>query len=148
MSSLSSTSASKRFLSELSLLLGKRVAVTTVRDKVFRGRLLGYDPVSLSLCLADVEASTREHHPRVIVRGEAVSEIILEEEPFDLQGLAERLEKVFPNLVKVYEEANLITVMDRIKVTPQGVEGTGPMYERVKRIYDQFVAEKKAARFP
>jgi DUF1009 family protein len=35
--------------------------------------------------------------------------------------------------------------MDRIRVTAEGVEGTGPMFERVKKVYDQYVIEQKSA---
>ena len=49
---------------------------------------------------------------------------------------------VFPRMVKLYEEAGVITVTDRIRVTASGVvEGTGPMAERVQKIYEEFVRE-------
>ena len=61
-----------------------------------------------------------------------------------LKGLAERLERVFPRMVKLYEKKGFIWVMDRVKVTKEGVaEGSGPAAERVERVYSQFVREMK-----
>jgi hypothetical protein len=50
--------------------------------------------------------------------------------------------KVFPTLVKLYEDKGFIWVMDKIKVTEKGViEGSGPAAERVQKVYDQFISE-------
>jgi len=136
--------ASKRFVGELNSFLDRNIEVITIQGKRFSGKLIGFDPNNLSLCLADAKDSSGENYVRLIVRGEAVAEIALKEAPFDLRGLAERLEKVFPNMVKIYEDAGVITVMDRIRVTPQGVEGAGPMVDRVKRVFEQFLLEKSA----
>jgi hypothetical protein len=66
------------------------------------------------------------------------------EKPFDLSALAKRLEKVFPRMVKLYEDKGFMWVMEKIKVTEKGVaEGTGPIAERVQRVYEQFVSEMK-----
>ena len=46
-------------------------------------------------------------------------------------------------MVKYYEEARVIVVANRVKVTEEGVvEGTGPIAERVRKIYEEYVAEK------
>ena len=64
----------------------------------------------------------------------------MEEAPFDLVGLTSELEKVFrqPGHVKFYEESGLIVVLDRVRVTEKGVEGTGPVADRVRAIYERF----------
>ncbi len=74
-----------------------------------------------------------------------MAQILAVEKPFDLRALAGRLEKVFPTLVKLYEDKGFIWVMDKIKVTEKGViEGSGPAAERVQKVYDQFFSEIKA----
>ncbi len=79
-----------------------------------------------------------------MLSGSRVAEILSTEKPFDLKGLAERLERVFPRMVKLYEKEGFIWVMDRIKVTQDGVvEGSGPAAERVQRVYRQFLQETK-----
>ena len=73
-----------------------------------------------------------------------MSQILAIEKPFDLRALSERLEKVFPTLVKLYEDKGFIWVMEKIKVTEKGViEGSGPAAERVQKVYAQFMSESK-----
>ena len=46
-------------------------------------------------------------------------------------------------MVRYIPEARVITVMERIRVTEKGVEGAGPIAERVRTIYERFVEEWK-----
>ncbi len=74
-----------------------------------------------------------------------VAQISSTEKPFDLKALASRLEKVFPTMVKLYEDKGFIWVMDKVKLTERGVvEGSGPAAERVQRVYEQFISEVKS----
>ncbi|MDH7555655.1 MAG: Lsm family RNA-binding protein [Candidatus Methanosuratincola sp.] len=134
----------RKFISELNGFVDKTVKVITTRGVSYEGKLLGFDGSNLSVCLEDATVN-KEKFARAIIRGEAISEILLKEKPFDMKGLSDRLQKLFPNMVKYYEDAGFITVMDRIRVTPEGVEGTGPMVERVKKVYEQHVLEQKSA---
>jgi len=137
------TPGSSRFLRELAALLDKMVSVRTIQDRTFTGRLIGYDSKTFNLVLSNAKDENNNKYARIFIRGDVISEIIRQEEPFDLKGLAERLEKMFPNMVNLIEEAGVITVMDRIRVTEEGViEGTGPTAERVKKVYQQFIEEK------
>lgn len=141
---MSVTTGGRKFISELNGLVDKTVKVITTRGVSYEGKLLGFDSSNLSVCLEDVTVN-KEKFARAIIRGDAISEILLKEKPFDMKGLSERLQKLFPNMVKYYEDAGFITVMDRIRVTPEGVEGTGPMVERVKKVYEQHLLEQKGA---
>jgi small nuclear ribonucleoprotein (snRNP)-like protein len=136
-----SITSTRRYINELNNFIDKNVKVVTIRGVAYEGKLLGFDTSNLSICLGDVVIGN-EKYSRVIIRGDAISEILLKEKPFDLKGLSDRLSKVFPNMVKYYEDVGVITVMDRIKVTAKGVEGSGPMFERVKKIYDQYIMEQ------
>jgi small nuclear ribonucleoprotein (snRNP)-like protein len=139
---VSVTAGGRRYIGELNNFIDKNVKVVTTRGTIYDGKLVGFDPSTLSIILEDTSLDT-EKFSRVIIRGESVSEILLKEKPFDMKGLSDRLSKLFPNMVKYYEDAGFVTVMDRIRVTIVGVEGTGPMVERVKKVYDQYVAEQK-----
>lgn len=141
---MSIATGGRKFISELNGLVDKSVKVITVRGVTYEGKLLGFDASNLSVCLEDVSVN-KERYARVIIRGEAISEILLKEKPFDMKGLSERLQKLFPNMVKYYEDAGFITVMERIRVTAEGVEGAGPMVERVKKVYEQHLLEQKGA---
>jgi len=67
------------------------------------------------------------------------------EKTFDMKALAESLEKVFPTMVKLYEDKGFIWVMEKIKVSEKGViEGSGPIAEHVQRVYSLFTKETSA----
>jgi len=138
------SAAERRFMSEVSALMDKTVMVITVDDKTYTGTLIGINPDNLSLCLADAKDSKGQIIPRLVLSGSAVAQILSVEKAFDLKGLAERLERVFPRMVKLYEKEGFIWVMDRVKVTENGIaEGSGPAAERVQKVYSQFIGEMK-----
>ena len=133
--------AARRFTEELNALLQKSVCVITSDGREFRGTLLGFDPETFSLCLGDAVVG-ENRFPRLFINGNNIVNVCVEEEPFDLKGLAERLERVFPKMVRLHEEAGVIVVMDKIRVTEKGiVEGSGPAAERVQKVYEEFVKE-------
>ncbi|MBS7635583.1 Lsm family RNA-binding protein [Candidatus Bathyarchaeota archaeon] len=138
------SAAERRFVVEVSSFIDKTVSVVTIDGKTYTGTLVGIDPGSLSLCLADATYPNGQSIPKILLSGSRVAEILSIEKPFDLKGLAERLERVFPRMVKLYEKEGFIWVMDRVKVTREGVvEGTGPAAERVQRVYQQFMQETR-----
>jgi small nuclear ribonucleoprotein (snRNP)-like protein len=136
--------AERKFFVEVSALVDKPVRVMTTDGKTFEGTLAGINPESLSVCLSEAKTEKGLMH-RVILNGSVVAEVFAVEKPFDLKALADRLEKVFPRFVKLYEDQGFIMVMEKIKVTEKGVEtGSGPAAERVQKVYDQFLSETKA----
>lgn len=139
------SSAQRRFIGEVAALIDKPVMVTTVDNRTYTGTLVGIYPDNLNLCLADAKDKKGQAIHRVILSGGVVAQILAVEKAFDLRGLAERLEKVFPRMVRLYEKEGFIWVMDKIKVTENGItEGSGPAAERVQRVYSQFMSETKA----
>jgi len=136
--------AERKFFSEIAALLDKTVMVTTTDGKSYNGTLVGINPETLTLCLADAKDHEGRIIHRVFLNGNFVAQILAIEKPFDLKALASRLEKVFPTMVKLYEDKGFIWVMDKVKVTEKGVvEGTGPAAERVQKVYEQFLSEIK-----
>lgn len=134
----------RRFFAEVGALVDKTVSVVTVDGKSYVGSLVGINPDDLSLCLAGARDDKGRVIHRVILNGSVVSQILAVEKPFDLRALADRLEKVFPTLVKLYEDKGFIWVMEKIKVTEKGVvEGSGPAAERVQKVYALFMSEIK-----
>jgi len=137
-----SSLAARKFFEEIASLLDKPITVITTSDKKYEGNLAGFDPESLSICLADAKDDQGKVFPKMFINGGIIAQFFATEKPFDLKRLAERLERVFPRLVKVYEDAGVILVMDKIRVTQDGVvEGSGPAAERVKKVYEEFVKE-------
>ena len=136
--------AGRRFFEELGQLINKTIVVEDSKGKLLEGTLLGYEVSSLSICLGDVkgEKGTRIH--RVFVNGSTIAKILASERPFDLEGLKERLERVFPNMVRLYADAGIIVVMDKIRVNEGGIiSGSGPAADRVRDIYGRFISEAR-----
>jgi small nuclear ribonucleoprotein (snRNP)-like protein len=132
----------RRYFTEVAALADKNVAVVTVNGKTFNGALVGINPDNLSLTLADVKDETGKLLNRLVINGSAVMSISSAEKPFDLKALAARLEKVFPTMVKLYDDKGFIWVMDKVKLTDRGVvEGSGPAADRVQKVYEQFMSE-------
>ncbi|MGH9909779.1 MAG: Lsm family RNA-binding protein, partial [Nitrososphaerales archaeon] len=103
--------------------------------RIYKGILVSINE-SLNVIIED----TGQNIDRMIINGSFVKEIKLTK-PFDIRAFVEKLNNVFPGLVKVVE--NTIVVMDKIKVTEKGVEGSGLAVDRVKAMYEQFVRESK-----
>jgi len=138
------SAAQRRFFSEIATLVDKRVTVATLNGKSYSGTLVGINPDNMSLCLSDAKDEKGQTLHRVVLNGNVVAKIFAVEKPFDLKALAERLEKVFPTMVRLYEDKGFIWVMEKIKVTEKGVvEGTGPAAERVQKVYGLFLSEMK-----
>jgi len=134
--------AQRRFNSEVAALIDTTVTVVTMDNKTYTGTLIGVNPENLNLVIANAEDSESRVFPRIVISGNTVARILSTQKAFDLRGLAERLERVFPRMVKLYEKEGFIWVMDRVKVTEKGVvEGSGPAAERVQRVYSQFLRE-------
>ncbi len=137
--------AQRKFFTEVAALAEKTVIVTTTAGKTFTGTLVGINPDNLSLCMAEAKDETGKVSHRVFLSGNVIAQISSTEKPFDLKALANRLEKVFPTMVKLYEDKGFIWVMEKVKLTERGVaEGSGPAAERVQRVYEQFISEAKS----
>jgi len=137
--------ARRKFFGDIGTLVDKTVMVVTVHGKKFSGTLSGIDPESMSLSLSEAkdEEGTQVH--KVFLNGSIIAQILTIEKPFDLKALSERLEKVFPTMIRLYEDKGFIWVMEKIKVTEKGVvEGSGPIAERAQRVYDLFTKEAEA----
>jgi len=136
--------AQRKFFSEVAALADTSVVVATTTGKTYSGTLVGINPDTLSLCLANAKDEKGKDLHRVFLNGSVVAQILSVEKPFDLKALSERLEKVFPTMVKLYEDKGFIWVMERVKVTESGVvDGSGPAAERVQKVYEQFVSDIK-----
>ena len=136
--------AQRKYFTEIAALADKTVAVVTTAGKTFNGTLVGINPDNMSLSLADAKDETGKLLHRVFLNGSVVAQISSAEKPFDLKALAARLEKVFPTMVKLYDDQGFIWVMDKVKLTEKGViEGSGPASDRVQKVYEQFMSEVK-----
>ncbi|MCS4537773.1 MAG: Lsm family RNA-binding protein [Thaumarchaeota archaeon] len=131
----------RKFGEELIGMVGKKIIALTSDGKVYQGVLLGIDE-KLNVIIDNPTGG--ENAYKVILNGAYLKEIKLVEKLFDLKALSDRLSRVFPGLVRLRDDIGAIVVMDKIKVTEQGVaEGVGLAADRVKAVYDEFVKETK-----
>ncbi|MHA1298297.1 MAG: Lsm family RNA-binding protein [Candidatus Helarchaeota archaeon] len=136
-----SQTAESRFFKEMAGMLNSIIKVIT-KDKIYEGTFLGYDRKSMSVCLGTAEDDEGREYPKIIIYGSSILEIIETGKAFDLKALAEDLDKLFPKgEVQYSPEARVIMVLNKIKVTEFGVEGSGPLAERVRNVYDRFVEQ-------
>lgn len=130
----------RKFMEEITAQLQRTITVVTTAGKNYTGILSGVDSHSLNICLTDAKDETGRLVNKLFLNGSNVAQIFSTEKPFNLQALADRLERVFPRMIRINEGAGIITVMERIRVSEKGiVEGTGPAAERVQKVYDEFI---------
>ena len=136
------TVASRKFFDELGLLVDKAVKVEINDGNAYEGVLLGYDGGSLGVVLGDVTGDQGTKIHRIFVYGSTITKISALDRPFNLDGLAARLDRVFPKMTRIFYDAGVIVVMDKIRVNESGViEGSGPSADRVRDIHQRFVYE-------
>jgi hypothetical protein len=133
----------RRFYEELNLLAGKPVTVVDTAGKIWEGDFLGYDTTTLSVVLANVKTEKGVSH-RVFIGGASIRQIVANQRPFNLEGLRERLDRVFPSMVQYVPQAGVIIVMGKIRLNESGIlEGTGPAADKVRDIYNRYIAESQ-----
>ena len=132
----------RKFFEELGQLVGKPVIVEDAAGKTYEGNLLGFDSQSMSVAMGEVKGSQGKLFHRLFITGNSINKIMATDTPFNLDGLKERIERVFPNMVQYFPEAGVLVVMNKIRVNETGVvEGTGPAASRVQDIYNRFIQE-------
>lgn len=143
--------AKRDYSREIQQFLRKRVTCQMRDGKYWTGYLsaittesTGFIVLNKGIFKDQNDDFIKEVH-KVFINIADVVMILLEEEPFDLKGLASELERVFrqPGHVKLYEESGLIVVLERVKVNEKGVEGTGPVADRVRAIFNRFKNQSK-----
>ena len=133
----------RKFMEEITAQLQKVITVSTNDGKSYTGVLSGVDSHTFNLCLSDAKDETGRLLRKLFINGNRVQQIFSSEKPFNLQALADRLDRVFPRMVKLVEGSGVILVMDRIRVSEKGLlEGTGPAAERVQKVYDEFMRDQ------
>jgi small nuclear ribonucleoprotein (snRNP)-like protein len=140
---MSDVAAMRAFNRELAAVVGATIEVTTKEGKTYQGTLKGIDQTTLSIVLSDVTiVGEGTNIPKIFIYGSSISAFSVAQKEVSLEGLAKELEKTFPpGGVNFYPETGVIVVMNKIRITPEGVDGSGPLYERVAAIADDWLKE-------
>ncbi|MHA1424137.1 MAG: Lsm family RNA-binding protein [Candidatus Thorarchaeota archaeon] len=125
---MSDVAAMRSFNRELASVVGATIEVATKDGKSYSGILKGIDQNTLSIVMTEV-VDMKDNS--------SIAKILI-----SIEGLAKELEKTFPpGGVRFFPETGVIVVMNKIRITPEGVDGSGPLYERVAAIADDWLKE-------
>ncbi len=138
---------SRRIVTELNELIGKKVEVVLVDGRKYSGTLLAYEHPEFNLLLAEVDIGDGSKVPRLIITGKVVAEIrAYEVSLFDPKEFAAYLIRQLGlrrDAVKVYEDAGVVLVYNSVRVTPDGVEGSGNLAAKVNYVFREYMERKK-----
>ena len=139
---MSEVAAMRAFNRELAAVVGATVEVVINTGKTYSGTLKGIDQNSLSIVLSDVVADGETSIPKIFIYGTSIVTFSVAEREVSLEGLVKELEKTFPpGGVQFYPDTGIILVMNKIRISKEGIEGSGPLYERVAVIADDWLKE-------
>jgi small nuclear ribonucleoprotein (snRNP)-like protein len=140
---MSDVAAMRSFNRELSSVVGATIEVATKDGKTYSGTLKGIDQNTLSLVMIEVvDLKDGSNIAKIFIYGDSVVSFSVAEKEISIEGLAKELEKTFPpGGVRFFPETGVIVVMNKIRITPEGVDGSGPLYERVAAIADDWLKE-------
>jgi len=134
---------SSPLMREMDKFLNKEVVVELRDGRRLSGVLRAIDPTTLNMVLGGVRMG-RDEYSLVILGGGDVRAVYLRAARFDLAELAKRIERLFPSpgMVVYRPSERAILVMNRVRVTQDGVEGDrGVIYEKVKQVFDEYMRE-------
>lgn len=140
------TEPARRFTARLNSLMDRVVTVVTREGRQYTGKLVGFDPASLSVALEEVRDQQGSSWPVVIVMGNNLAEIrVAESEVFNAKEFAEfiaRFGNIDRSQIKVFEDANVVEVSRNVRVSKNGVEGAGPLAQKVNTLYREYLRTK------
>ena len=139
---MSDVAVMRAFNRELAAVVGATVEVVINNGKTYTGTLKGIDQTSLSIVLSDVITDGETSIPKIFIYGSSIVTFSVAEREISLEGLVKELEKTFPpGGVQFYPDTGIILVMNKIRISKDGIEGSGPLYERVAVIADDWLKE-------
>lgn len=139
--------SSRRVSGDLNTLIDKTIIVKLSNNKTYSGILSSFELSPFIISLTNAKDNENNTYYKVIINGSVITEILVKNAPiFDPREFAELVAKEL-NIrsadIKVYEEAGIVTILDKIKVSENGVEGSGPLAQKVYDIYNAYIEKKK-----
>lgn len=129
----------RQYNTEIGILIDKTVKIYLEGDKFFVGQLKGVSEDS-SVILVNAKNEKSKVFPKILIQKHFYNYLTVEEEPFPMEALADRIAKIFSKgHVNYIPEQNVISILNgKIVVNEDGVRGDGPSADRVKKIVSQF----------
>jgi small nuclear ribonucleoprotein (snRNP)-like protein len=140
---MSEIASMRAFNREVAAVVGASVEVEMTSGKTYIGTVRGIDQNTMTVVLSDAKLEGEgESIPKIFIYGKSIASFSVAQEEFSLEGLSKELEKTFPpGGVRFFPDTGVIVVMNKIRITQDGVDGTGPLYERVLTIYNEWMEE-------
>ncbi|TFH11646.1 MAG: hypothetical protein E4H14_00370 [Candidatus Thorarchaeota archaeon] len=144
---MSDVAAMRTFNRELASVVGSSIEVAIKDGKKYSGILKGIDQNTLSIVLTEVvNLSDGSTIPKIFIYGDNIVSFSVAEKEISLEGLAKELQMTFPPGGVVYHSESgsggVVVVMNKIRISAEGVDGSGPLYERVRDIARPWLEEK------
>lgn len=140
-------SIGRRVVYDINSLIDKTVIIKLTNGKTYTGQLSSFEIDPFMVSISNAKDNENNVYYKAIINGSIISEILIKNAPiFDVKEFASLIEKSLnlrPGDIKVYEEAGVITVLEKIKVTENGVEGSGPLAQRIYDLFNEYVEKKK-----
>ncbi|MEM0374544.1 MAG: Lsm family RNA-binding protein [Sulfolobaceae archaeon] len=137
----------RKISTDLNMMIDKTVVVKMINNKTYTGTLSSYETSPFLIALSNAKDENNNVYYKVILNGSFIQEILIKTAPiFDPKEFAEILTRTLglrSGDVRVYEEAGIVTVLDKIKVSESGVEGSGPLAQRIYDIFNDYISKKK-----
>jgi len=140
----------RRLTSKLLSLIDSPVVVILRDGRKYTGTLVGIDTQSLTLALSDARVGGEDEKgiPLVIIRGDVISEIIsYEYSVFDPEEFADFLVRhggIERHLIRVYKDLGVVEIGRGVRVTKDGVEGSGALAHRAYSLFREYMRQKGA----
>jgi len=137
----------RRLYSKLTSLMEKDVTVRLKDGRTYSGRLEGVDPQTLTLALIDASLGDEGNKlPLVIIKGDVISEIVsMEYSVFDPEEFADFIVKhggIERHMIRVYKDLGVVEIGRGVRVTKDGVEGSGALAHRAYSLYREYMRHK------
>jgi small nuclear ribonucleoprotein (snRNP)-like protein len=144
---MSDVAAMRTFNRELASVVGSSIEVAIKDGKKYSGILKGIDQNSLSIVMTEVvNLKDNSSVPKMFIYGDSIVSFAVAEKEVSLEGLAKELQQTFPPGGVVYHadsgSGGVVVVMNKIRMSADGVDGSGPLYERVRDIARPWLEEK------
>lgn len=143
---MSVVSATRRMMSELNSLLDKKVIIKLKDGTTIKGDLFGFDDKTFNMMLKNASDGQKDY-PLMIIMSDFIAYISAAEAP--LFNPDEFAQLVISKLnlreadVKIYPEAGIVVVLNSIKISEKGVEGSGPLAHKIYGLFTEYMESKK-----
>lgn len=133
-------------MSELNSLLDKEIIVKMKDGSIVKGKLYGFDAQSFNILLKNAEVGDK-NFPTLLIYSNSIEMIATTETPlFNAEEFAKIVAtklNIRETDIKVFPEAGVVVVLNSIRISEKGVEGSGPLAHKIYGIFTEYIETRK-----